>query len=61
MSIHQHADTAPASPNGGEVALSEQLEALAEQYGHRFLLEPAPDNELPAARHAGRRRDAAHR
>ena len=47
MSIHQRADTAPASPNGGEVALSEQLEALAEQYGHRFLLEPAPDNKLP--------------
>jgi glutamate decarboxylase len=37
MSIH----------NGGEVRLSEQLEALATQYGHRFLLEPAPDHELP--------------
>src|ERR671922_1994403 len=25
----------------------EQLEALAERYGNRFLLEPAPDNALP--------------
>ena len=47
MSIHQHAETAPASPNGGELAISEQLEKLAEQYGNRFLLEPAPDNHLP--------------
>ena len=30
-----------------EVVLSHQLEALARQYGNRFLLEPAPDNELP--------------
>ena len=30
-----------------EVVLSRQLEALARQYGNRFLLEPAPDNELP--------------
>ena len=30
-----------------EVALSRQLEALARQYGNRFLLEPAPDNHLP--------------
>jgi glutamate/tyrosine decarboxylase-like PLP-dependent enzyme len=29
------------------VRLSEQLEALAAQYGNRFLLEPAPDNQLP--------------
>ena len=27
--------------------LGEQLEALAAQYGHRFLLEPAPDHKLP--------------
>jgi glutamate decarboxylase len=27
--------------------LSEQLEALAREYGNRFLLEPAPDNQLP--------------
>src|SRR3954453_23200076 len=30
-----------------EVVLSAQLEALARQFGNRFLLEPAPDNELP--------------
>ena len=30
-----------------EIALSEQLETLAAQYGNRFLLEPAPDNQLP--------------
>jgi glutamate decarboxylase len=47
MSIGQHTAMAPASPNGGEVQLSEQLEALAAQYGDRFLLEPAPDNHLP--------------
>ena len=28
-------------------ALAEGLEALARDYGNRFLLEPAPDNELP--------------
>jgi glutamate decarboxylase len=27
--------------------LSAQLDALAEQYGNRFLLEPAPDGQLP--------------
>src|SRR5688500_13429982 len=27
--------------------LSEQLEALAMRYGDRFLLEPAPDDQLP--------------
>src|SRR4051794_18257041 len=47
MSIGQHTAMAPASPDGGEVQLSEQLEALAAQYGNRFLLEPAPDNHLP--------------
>jgi glutamate decarboxylase len=30
-----------------EVVLSRQLENLARQYGNRFLLEPAPDNQLP--------------
>jgi glutamate decarboxylase len=47
VSIHQRTATSPTSPNGGDVPLGEQLEALAAQYGHRFLLEPAPDNELP--------------
>jgi glutamate decarboxylase len=30
-----------------EADLAEELEALARQYGNRFLLEPAPDNQLP--------------
>src|SRR3954462_533550 len=47
MSIRQHTATEPASPNGGEVGLSEQLEALAREYGSRFLLEPPPDGKLP--------------
>ena len=29
------------------MSLIEQLDELAEQYGNRFLLEPAPDNALP--------------
>jgi glutamate decarboxylase len=39
----------PSTPsNGGkEAALLEQLDTLAKQFGNRFLLEPAPDNELP--------------
>ncbi len=48
MSIHQHRPSGPSSANGGDgVALSEELEALAREYGNRFLLEPAPDNALP--------------
>jgi len=47
-SIRQHTPTTSESPNGDQVRLSEQLEALAAQYGNRFLLEPAPDNHLPA-------------
>src|SRR3954462_13880687 len=50
MSIRQHTATEPASPNGGEVGLSEQLEALAREYGRRFLLEPPPDGKLPRDR-----------
>ena len=45
MSIHQHRDAGKQSPNGGE--LIEGLEALAQAYGNRFLLDPAPDNALP--------------
>ena len=47
MSIHQHRATPTDSVNGGD-ALSDALEALAVQYGNRFLLEPAPDNALPS-------------
>ena len=47
MSVHQQRDTQPTTGNGGESALTEQLDALAKQYGNRFLLEPSPDNRLP--------------
>ena len=30
-----------------QTELAEQLDALARQYGNRFLLEPAPDDQLP--------------
>ena len=30
-----------------QIPLSEKLDALAHQFGHRFLLEPAPDGALP--------------
>jgi len=44
MSIHDRR----RSVNGGDrVPLSEELEALAEAYGNRFLLEDAPDEHLP--------------
>ena len=47
MSLRQHPETAPTSTNGADDALLEQLDHLAESYGNRFLLEPAPDNALP--------------
>jgi glutamate decarboxylase len=47
MSIHERSTTAPTSTNGADEALVEQLDALANRYGNRFLLEPAPDNALP--------------
>jgi glutamate decarboxylase len=41
----------PNRPQGGmtmsQAELAEQLDALARQYGNRFLLEPAPDKQLP--------------
>src|SRR4051794_32911787 len=46
VSVRQHSsDSSPT--NGAEAALLEQLDALAREYGNRFLHEPAPDNELP--------------
>jgi glutamate decarboxylase len=45
MTIHQHQPTAPSSSNGDD--LTTQLDALAKAYGNRFLLEPAPDHQLP--------------
>src|SRR4051794_20596317 len=47
MSVQQHHSTSPAPTNGAHDPLVEQLDALAEAYGNRFLLEPAPDNRLP--------------
>jgi glutamate decarboxylase len=35
------------SDGGAQPLLSEQIDALAKQYGNRFLLEPAPDHRLP--------------
>ena len=35
----------PLSHNGDDLA--ERLESLATQYGNRFLLEAAPDHQLP--------------
>jgi glutamate decarboxylase len=47
MSIHQHRPSTPSSANGGDaIRLSEELEALAREYGNRFALEPSPDNAL---------------
>src|SRR4051794_38544733 len=43
MTIRQHQ---PAATTGNGDQLTAELDALAEQYGNRFLLEPAPDNEL---------------
>jgi glutamate decarboxylase len=46
VSIQQRAETAPTSANGDD-QLAAGLEALAREYGNRFLLEPAPDDRLP--------------
>ena len=42
MTIHETSDRELSAGRPRE-----QLDALAEQYGNRFLLEPAPDNRLP--------------
>src|SRR6201989_1581290 len=48
MAIHRHRPSQPGGANGGDkAAIIEGIEALAEAYGNRFLLEPAPDNRLP--------------
>jgi glutamate decarboxylase len=48
MTIDERATTPPAPSNGGEVSLlAEQLDELAQRYGNRFLLEPAPDDRIP--------------
>jgi len=48
MSVHHHSDGSAVPANGeADLALAEQLDSLAGRYGNRFLLEAAPDNELP--------------
>ena len=48
MSSHQHSTPTGKSTTGDDgAAVIGQLEAPAEAYGNRFLLEPAPDNQLP--------------
>ncbi len=47
MPIHQRNEPPPNVTNGDDVPLGDQLEALAVEYGHRFLLEPAPSHKLP--------------
>ena len=39
--------TPSLSDGGAQPLLSEQMDALANRFGNRFLLEPAPDNQLP--------------
>src|SRR3954453_2336659 len=46
VSVRQHSSATPPT-NGADAALTQQLDALAVEYGNRFLHEPAPDNELP--------------
>ena len=48
MSVDQHT-TPPSKPSNDDdgAVLFEQLEELATRYGNRFLLEPAPDHQLP--------------
>src|SRR5918995_4243981 len=44
MTLGEHGS--PATPTGSSVM--SELDALAREYGNRFLLEPAPDHKLPA-------------
>jgi glutamate decarboxylase len=48
MPSSDHPTPKPALSDGGaQPLLIEQLDTLAQQYGNRFLLEPAPDHRLP--------------
>ena len=48
MSLSQHSASQPTPTSGADQpALIEHLDELAAAYGNRFLLEPAPDNQLP--------------
>jgi glutamate decarboxylase len=46
MPSNDPAATPTSSDGGAQPLLSEQIDELAKQYGNRFLLEQAPDNEL---------------
>src|SRR4051794_17974889 len=49
MSVRQHPEVPPTPANGADQpALIDHLDDLATQYGNRFLLEPPPDDKLPA-------------
>jgi glutamate decarboxylase len=49
MSLGQHPDAAPSPADGADRSpLIEHLDEVSAHYGNRFLLEPAPDNALPA-------------
>ena len=45
MTLHQDDATQPSTSGGDD--LSQHLEELAKAYGNRFLLEAAPDHQLP--------------
>jgi glutamate decarboxylase len=47
MPIHRHRPPGQAANGGDGSAPIQDLESLARAYGNRFLLEPAPDKELP--------------
>jgi glutamate decarboxylase len=49
MSVHQHPSSSAGPTNGGSdiPGVTARLDALAAQYGNRFLLESAPDERLP--------------
>jgi glutamate decarboxylase len=48
MPSSDHLAAKPAASDGGaEPLMSEQFDALAREYGNRFLLEPSPDHQLP--------------
>jgi glutamate decarboxylase len=46
MPSDSHPATPTVSDGGAQALLSEKLDELAEQFGNRFLLEPAPDQRL---------------
>jgi glutamate decarboxylase len=48
MPSSDHPAVTPTLSDGGaQPLLSEQIDALAQRFGNRFLLEPAPDQRLP--------------